>query len=177
MWKAEFKFHLYPVEAHYQATTCSLKELLSTLGLMGKPIIDRAIDGTIIRYEVGDKFLSLLTFMGCSPNIELEPQHDKPYCYIELEQAKAPQFIAGKNIKPTKCPHCKSLIHQPSCENCHKEIEPEKLNWRKTAFYASCWITIANIYALEAIPSDSLLNVLEKETGMKWKAAYVRYDV
>ena len=121
--------------------------------------------------------------MGCSPDIELEPQENSPYCYIEIEQIEEPQFIAGKNLKPAKCPHCKASITQlsenlddkKSCETCHQVIDPEKLNWRKTAFYASSWITIGNIYELEAIPNDSFLNALEKATGSKWKVAYIRH--
>ena len=54
-----------------------------------------------------------------------------------------------------------------------KTVDLETLNWRKIAFYASTWITIGNIYELEAIPNDSLLNALEKETGAKWKTAYI----
>jgi len=82
-------------------------------------------------------------------------------------------FIAGQNIKPAKCPHCKTLLTQTNCLNCQKTVDLETLNWRKIAFYASTWITIGNIYELEAIPNDSLLNALEKETGAKWKTAYI----
>lgn len=172
MWNAEFKLHLYPVQPHYQISPTGLKSLLQALQFIGKPIPSQATS----RYEVGEQFLSCLTFMGCSPNIELEPQADKPYCYIELESAKSPHFISGKNLKPAKCPHCKTSIKQLSCLNCHKPIDSEKLNWRKTAFYASSWISIGNIYALEAIPNDNLLTALEKEIGVKWKTAYIRHN-
>ena len=194
MWDAEYKLHLYPAQQDYRSVHNSLEELLTTLEFIASRIstqrsaqnlIQHSIQNfahNIRRYEVGDKFLSHLTFMGCSPNIELEPQENKPYCYIEIEQIEKPRFISGKNLKPAKCPHCKfsitKLICANSCacrcENCHKTIDQEKLNWRKTAFYASSWITIGNIYELEAIPNDSLLNALENKTGIKWKVAYIR---
>ena len=169
MWDAEFKLHLYPNQPHYHPATILLEELLNTLEFIGNPITT----GGTKRYEVGDKFLSLLTFMGCSPNIELAFQENKPYCYIEIEQFKKPRFMAGKNLKPAKCPHCKTLVTQLSCSHCHKVIDQEILNWRKTAFYASNWITVGNIYELEAIPNDNLLIALEKQTGVKWKVAYI----
>lgn len=184
IWNAEFKLHLYPVQLDCNSDRYpeklapnALKKVLNDLKFIGKVISDQPVT----RYEVGDKFLSQLTFMGCSPDIELEPQNDKPYCYIEIERRDELCFIAGKNLKPAKCPHCKSFITQlriaqPSCANCKKDLVPEKLNWRKTAFYASSWITIGNIYELEAIPNDSLLIALDKETGIKWKVAYIRYE-
>lgn len=173
MWNAEFKLHLYPVQVSYHHQKINgLEKLLDTLGFTGERISSQSIN----RYKVGDKFLSYLTFMGCSPDIELEPQDEKPYCYIEIEQTEEPRYIAGINLKPAKCPHCKSTIKQVTCLNCRKTIDHEKLNWRKTAFYASCWITVGNIYELEAIPNDNLLITLEKETGVKWKVAYIRYE-
>lgn len=174
MWNAEFRLYLYP-STHKLVLSKSIKPLLSHLQLIGEPIPSQ----TDNRYATGDRFLSLLTFMGCSPTIELEPQDDKPHCYIEIEQRDSPCFISGANIKPAKCPHCKANIttlkNALNCPHCHKKIAPETLNWRKTAFYAANWITIGNIYELEAIPNDHLFTALEEKTGAKWKAAYIRH--
>nr|AJG38006.1 hypothetical protein [uncultured Gammaproteobacteria bacterium] len=179
MWDAEHKLYLYPQQPFYRPSHQILEQLLIKLQFIGKlssvDSLKLSSKQVTTRYEVGDKFLSQLTFMGCSPDIELEPQENKPYCYIEIEQIETPRLISGKNLKPAKCPHCKSPITELSCENCQKVIAPEKLNWRKTAFYASSWISIGNIYELEAIPNDNLLNALEENTGIKWKAAYIRH--
>ncbi len=178
MWNAEFKLYLYPNFSPNYPDIADLKEftkdtlatLLSKQEFTGKQISSQPV----LRYATGEKFLSQLTFMGCSPNIELEPQENKPHCYIEIGQHKQPLFISGKNLKKAKCPHCKFPIDQPECSNCHKEIKPQVLNWRKTAFFASIWISIANIYESEAIPNDNLITSLENHTDVKWKYAYIR---
>ncbi len=179
MWNAEHKLYLYPQQPYYRPSHQILEQLLIKLQFIGRLSSEVNLKQNpkqaTTRYEVGDKFLSQLTFMGCSPDIELEPQENKPYCYIEIGQIETPRFISGKNLKSAKCPHCKASIIELMCEKCHKVIDPEKLNWRKTAFYASSWISIGNIYELEAIPNDNLLNVLEKNTDVKWKTAYIRH--
>ena len=137
-------------------------------------LIEKKLSPT--RYSTGNNFVSLLTFMGCSPNIELEPQDDKPFCYIEIESTQKVQFISGKNTKFPPCPHCKKPLKDTSCAHCDKQIDLAKLNWRKSAFVASSWITIGNIYELEAVPNDQLLDTLKNETGVNWKPAYIRQE-
>jgi len=134
------------------------------------------------RYATGDNFVSLLTFMGCSPNIELEPQEDKPYCYIEINTNEKETFYSGTNLKAAVCPECKTKITQiPDatgeivlCSNCNNDIQLRALNWRKTAFIAKSFVAIGNIYESEAIPNDQLLDALEEVSKSKWKYAYIR---
>jgi len=80
MWQAEFKLYLYPDDSSLFVDKLDLESLLSAIEFIGQKQIEN-------RFQVGNKFLSLLCFMGCSPNIELEPQDDKPYCYIKTETA------------------------------------------------------------------------------------------
>lgn len=168
MWQAEFKLYLYPEDPDY----CYDEKKLS-LHLKESGFIDEKLSQN--RFSVGGRFLSLLTFMGCSPDIELQPQEDSAYCYVEFTSATQPQFISGSNLKKAHCPQCKEPVSAPlMCEHCKQRLDPATLNWRKTAFYASSWITIGNIYELEAIPSDQLLTILQKETTARWKPAYIR---
>ncbi len=169
MWHAEFKLHLYPVIPDLKINSNELRAILKRLQLISQKLAAN-------RYSTGDSFLSHLTFMGCSPDIELEPQDDKPYCYIEVESHLEPQFVSGLNLKKAKCTACKENISTPLlCPHCKTLLNPAKINWRKTAFFASCWITIGNIYELEAIPNDQFLDTLDTETGVKWKPAYIRH--
>ena len=177
MWHSEFKLYLYPDHPKYITNIDNLVSILYKVEL-----IEKQIETT--RYRTGNQFTSLLTFMGCSPNIELEPQKNKPYCYIEIETRNRPFLITGKNTKAVRCLNCKEkvtttfkndeLSNDFSCPNCGNLMDFAKLNWRKSAFFASNWITIGNIYELEAIPSDQLLNTLKNETGVNWKPAYIR---
>ena len=182
MWQAEFKLYLYPVDPQYELEIETLVSQLQEIQFIGKQHSEE-------RFSTGDKFAALLTFMGCSPNIELEPQENSAYCYIEIGLDNMPIFISGKNTKYPSCPHCKSKLKpdlEPKleskqksveCLNCGKPIELRKLNWRKSAFIAKSWIAIGNIYELEAIPNDQLLDHLETWTGVKWKSAYIRQPV
>ncbi len=169
MWHSEFKLYLYPDDPNYQINPENIHSLLQKLAFTGDLLSSN-------RYATGDNFVSLLTFMGCSPNIELEPQEDKPHCYIEIESNKQSQFTSGKNTKYPRCPHCKEALNNPNCSNCNQPINLAKLNWRKSAFVASSWIAIGNIYELEAVPNDQLLNTLKSETGVNWKHAYIRQE-
>ncbi len=169
MWHSEFKLCLYPDDPQYKFDKEKLQAVLQNLKFIGDALSSK-------RYSTGNEFLSLLTFMGCSPNIELEPQNDKPYCYIEIEAYEQPQFISGKNTKYPPCPQCKEKLNSQVCSNCNTTLDLTKPNWRKSAFIASSWVCIGNIYELEAIPSDQLLNTLESETSVRWKPAYIRQE-
>ena len=175
MWQADHCLFLYPENPVQQIDTQQITEDLIKQKFIGASLGDR-------RFATGERFTSLLTFMGCSPHIELEPQENQPYCYIEIHTTDKPVFNHGTNLKKLTCPHCKQKIQvsidkQLVCPKCKNELIPEQLNWRKSAFIASTWITIGNIYELEAVPSDILLNRLQKNTGERWKTAYIRQNV
>lgn len=167
VWHSEFKLYLYPEDPQFKINQQNVILLLHKLEFTGSKL-------SSIRYSTGNNFVSLLTFLGCSPNIELESQDDKPYCYIEIETSQKTQFVSGENTKFPSCPHCKKPLKNTLCSRCDKKIDPTKLNWRKSAFVASSWITIGNIYELEAVPNDQLLSALKNETGVCWKPAYIR---
>ncbi len=175
MWHSPFKLYLYPKDTKTSIEPSTVLQTIEDLGF-----IDRKIEKT--RYSTGDNFVSLLTFMGCSPNIELEPQQDKPFCYIEINTNEKEKFYSGINIKAAVCPECKTRITHISnptdekthCPDCNSEIQTNSLNWRKTAFIAQSCIAIGNIYESEAIPNDKLLDALETVGKSKWKYAYIR---
>lgn len=172
MWHAEFKLMLYPVSSHDNKV--GYQEILAEAKIIGENIEKN-------RFSLGDEFLSHFTFMGCSPDIELEPQNNgTPFCYLEIEEQEDNKFVSGSNLKKAKCTHCKKSVSAPTsssqCPHCLETLELAKINWRKTAFVAKDWITIGNIYELEAIPNDQLLNILETKTGVKWKPAYIRNE-
>ena len=168
MWQAESKLYLYHVDPQLNFILEQMESILKKEEFTGIHIEKN-------RFSTGKNFLSHLTFMGCSPDIELDPQQDKPYCYIEVESHEKPLFISGSNLKKARCHHCKKNIENPFlCPHCQQQFSPTKLNWRKTAFLAACWIAIGNIYELEAIPNDQFLDTLKQQTGVEWKAAYIR---
>lgn len=99
------------------------------------------------RYLIGDSFLSLVTFMGCAPAIELEPIANQPdsteFCHVEIEPVKnAVEFVRGSEHLISRCPHCRqrhvkwetlpaSLKY--SCDKCNVETHLSEYDWKNTA--------------------------------------------
>ncbi|WMP16053.1 hypothetical protein [Thiothrix lacustris] len=78
-----YQLVLFPVEPDKGLTVERLHECLQPLGLLGQELGNS-------RYAVGEAFLSLLCFLGCSPDIELEPHADKAFCYVQLPEDATP---------------------------------------------------------------------------------------
>lgn len=72
---------LFPAQPDIVFENSHLSACLQPLGLLGQALGEG-------RYTTGNDFLSLLCFLGCSPDIELEPQADKPFCYLQLPQTQ-----------------------------------------------------------------------------------------
>lgn len=178
----------------YQASDCLvLYPVDLTLQIAKQELIDFSIEKELIgeseiegRFQVGEKFLSLLCFMGCSPNIELYPQADgSAYCYIEIPEPSDKALISQRPKAP-RCPVCKqsltslamslngNALSDVECFDCGSPIQPEKLNWRKTAVFSPSRIIINNIYDAEAVPDGNLLTQLQNRFGSEWRYAYIK---
>lgn len=140
------------------------------------------------RYLIGDSFLSLVTFLGCAPAIELAPIADKPesteFCHIEIEPVKKEiEFIRGSEHLISRCPHCRqrhaswesipeSLSY--SCDKCEVETHLSKYDWKNMAgcgrfFYKFAWYISARSYS-----NIQLLLSLEKISDTKWNYFYIQ---
>lgn len=182
LYQANYALMLYPNDPHFSLSQKKLLPALASINLLGTA-------QTRQRYLVGEDFLSLLCFMGCSPQIELFPHKDtqKAYCYIEVPEAtENTQSIISKNVKAPRCPQCKAnlgtwaqqlqqeCIDTSCCPECGNMLTPHQLNWRKSAFFARNYIMVGNIYEAEALPEPKLLDHLENITHIPWKYAYIR---
>jgi hypothetical protein len=186
MWHAEYRLYLYPTDANKQISEYLLKTALQNIKFISESLKSDSAD----RYKVGEDFLSLICFMGCSPNIEIEPQQNSPFCYVEIAKEGAERyFFAGHNIKKANCHHCKKpqpklaqnllaanqeTLFTQQCSACGERIDPSKTNWRKSAFLAKSWVLIGNIYESEAVPDERLLLALKQASGCRWEYAYLR---
>ncbi len=186
MWQAEYRLYLYPTDANKQIPESALTTALQNIEFISHRLESNSAD----RYKVGEEFLSLICFMGCSPNIEIEAQENSPFCYVEIaKESEKTYFIAGHNVIKANCHHCKksqpklaqnlleadpqALLSQ-QCSVCGERIDPSKINWRKSAFIAKSWVLIGNIYESEAVPDEKLLSALKQSSGCEWRYAYVR---
>lgn len=129
-------------------------------------------------FLVGDKFLDHISFMGCSPNIKLEPEgNDEKFTFIRITTTDRITALTGKHSFAPHCPQCKkpeknwqALLknNQLVCSNCQAVSDAWQYNWRKSAGFARCFIEITDIYPKEAIPQPSLLVSLEREFQIPW---------
>ncbi|VAW70722.1 hypothetical protein MNBD_GAMMA09-2447 [hydrothermal vent metagenome] len=133
----------------------------------------------------GERFLSLLTFLGCSPNINLSPTEGENYCAISLLKPTDCTVCLGftQNSQP-KCPNCKKRIanwktadwqqkkHTCKCDKCMTYTAYAELNWKHECGFGRCGFEISHIYPHEAVPTEQLLNALHQSTGSQWQYCY-----
>ncbi len=136
-------------------------------------------------YLAGDKFLGLITFLGCSPNINLAPIAGEQHCYISFiaptEHAECLGFT--QTVNP-KCPNCKKRIANWKndnwqrtgeiciCDKCQSRHLYAELNWKQECGFARGGFETHHIYPHEAVPTDQLLDLLDQFSGFKWNYCY-----
>lgn len=168
---------------------------LTELGLIGAPI--RHPTETL--YSVGERLLELVTFLGCSPHIELQPPDSRDeleamiasgrLCHVRLSETKWLQFRTDCNPPEPRCPSCRKPVRnwqqlledwqsdpdqlQWQCRVCRHSGQLTELNFRKSAVFARTFLEIWGIYPSEAIPGEELLASLRTLTGCEWKTLYI----
>ena len=133
-------------------------------------------------YLLGDNFMQLVTFMGCSPYIRLEPDESgEPFCHLLLDGPHArPRLLTGKNTQPPRCASCRKRLNdwqrsfaswqaqgdgwQAACPHCGHRQDPATYDFRQTAGCGRLLLFLENIFPQEAIPSPRLLKTLESRT-------------
>lgn len=174
--------------AFVPASVVEIEQVLRQLGLIGQAWGDNRQH----RYLIGERFLQLVTFLGCAPTIELEPSvnGDAEFCHVGLSDIySTPRFMADSQGVLPRCPHCRkryvdwqSAIQswqsdaacQIQCPSCQKSLSPMELDWRQSAGFGHFFISIFNIYPREAIPTEALLIALHKATNQPWNYFYIR---
>jgi hypothetical protein len=171
---------LHPLNTELLPDPETLHETLQRIGFTGEAIDEHS-------WMAGEQFLQLLTFMGCSPHIRLEPEseNDHDYCHISLHQAITPQLLYSDNSRPCRCRNCGKPVVQTwkeydagagswTCRHCdtpHQRLE--ELRWRNDSGIAACFIEIHSIYPGEAQPVVSLMKQLEKIVKSDWRYFYL----
>ena len=175
---------LCPVDPQWAVPeTADLVEKLRSTGF-----INKALDGQN-HFLAGDKFLDYIAFMGCSPDIQLEPEDNgKPFCAIHLHQNESIEFNRGAHTATPRCNSCGSAVHNwesiinawfdsdksqlMECNSCHQRTAPWEYNWRKSAGFGRCFIEVSNIFPKEAIPQQHFLNELYAFSNVNWHYFY-----
>jgi hypothetical protein len=166
-----------------------IQEALSSISFIGDalpPTDDR------LRFLIGEQFLNYMTFLGCSPAIEIEPHGDgsEDFCHIQISPVfQQLEFYADAAGKGPRCPNCRheekdwqNLVKkwqsdnslQYQCPGCGQVTDIPELNWHKSAMAAHIFIEIYSVFPNEAVLADKVLSVLSQATGTNWKYFYSR---
>lgn len=167
----------------------ALETALREIGFVGE-----AFDyGGQQHFKPGGNYLSLLTFLGCSPVISLgEPgKTGDEFAHVRIENHPEARLFAGDNVKPPRCPGCgqreegwkekvKAWEDDPAgyrwqCGKCGESYPLHALRWRQSAVFGRLMIKIWGVFESEAVPADKLMNTLQSATGIPWQHSYVRF--
>ena len=190
-------------------TTIELAELLmglSEIKFIGKPVFAADLEDTQNPFEfcVGDAFLSSVTFMGCSPYIELEPPKTlKPnekadFCFIRGSKSKNENIVyhaeqlSELNTVP-RCKQCRKVISNWSeqiqfiksesksmkltCLNCDAVLTFRDLDWRKASGVGNTFVEVLNVYLQEGVPTDPFLQQLKEISSSEWQYFYTSSNI
>jgi hypothetical protein len=179
-----YKLVLHPRDANFALTSwdgliAHLREVAFLEGPLNKKQQNR--------FFVGERFLHNITFMGCSPAVELTPPTDgsQDFCHIHFSEiTPGPRFRSASQNVFARCPHCRKRISNWeqavsrwskdssavnfNCDKCAELVSLYQLGWRHTAGFARLFIDIYSIYPQEGVPTDPFLSLLETQTGVQW---------
>ncbi len=191
------KLILLPADPHATLDDCGkLAAGLQAIGLIGAP---GACDGNEF-YPTGDDFLQLVSFLGCAPNIELEPPADNAtlaaalangsFCFVRLLCTDILHFRGDPQARAPRCPQCSEPVAdwethlrqwrenpaalQWSCTSCGYHGELPDWSLHKNAGFGQVFVEISGIYPSEAIPGPALLQALQTLTGGHWQYVYIK---
>jgi hypothetical protein len=192
------KLVLYPTQVDCPTVEiAALVAALQEIGLVAEPVCHNPASG----YRAGEQFLQLVTFLGCSPAIELEPPADPgeceracasgSLCHIRFTPAENRiRFRADSRLPAPRCPHCRKaedrwpeLIERwcsdPqevrwTCRDCGYHGSLFDLNFRHRGAFGHSFIDIWGIHPAEAVPGESLLATLGELSGCDWRYMYLQ---
>jgi hypothetical protein len=154
---------------------------LAELGFLGT----RPEPGDSQVYPAGDRFLQLVTFLGCSPQVALRPVDARPgqeICCIHFRDFAADVFLASDPLPKARCPNCRAplTISKPNavelpvkCESCASLLQRDWIDWRRGGGYGRFFIEVKGIFPHEAVPSEQLLKKLSAYSDCPWAFFYI----
>lgn len=147
-------------------------------------LIANEIPGEGQSYLVGKNFLDMITFLGCSPNINLSPQDNSDnFCFVRFITKQKITAYTSNHTHAPHCPHCKKPEKDwfdrmapiaLQCSSCGKSSPPWHFNWRKSAGFGRFFIEVTEIYPREAIPQPTLLTNLQQLHNASWSYFYLQ---
>ena len=165
--------------------------VLLRAGLADAGFIGMALADNDAAYVVGERFLQLITFAGCSVQLELAPTTcGDPFCHIRFAGPfDQPRLLRGRNTRPPRCAICRAPLkdwmqrlqahngaHSPRlrCDACGAGHPPWEWDWKENAGYGRLFVQVEEIFPGEATPTPELISILRKITDTGWRHFYVQ---
>jgi DNA-directed RNA polymerase subunit RPC12/RpoP len=145
------------------------------------------------RYLMGNRFMQLVTFMGCSPYTRLEPgTPDQPFCHLVMDgPSEHPRLLRGRNTTPPRCAACRRRLEEwrttyetwqrqaanrlAACPHCGHRQDPATYDFRQSGGCGRLFLSVENIFPQEAIPSPELMRHLREGSGNQaWRYFYLQ---
>lgn len=170
---------LAEVEAPHTQVT-NLSRSLQDMGLTGERF---TLDGHTL-YRAGEHFLDLITFLGCSPRVVLDPDAGEDFCHVRIHASEITRCLGRPRLNPPRCPACrKHRIRNGSaiierwendrgylwtCPSCGASMPPPAIDWRHGAGFGNLFIEIRGIQPELAVPGERLWQCLRAACPARW---------
>lgn len=173
---------LHPRSPHFAPTSAAVIAALGAIGLIGEPF---EFAGRR-HYRPGEEFLSLITFLGCSPVVALGAPGatGSEFCHVAVHGPHAAsRLLVGRNTKPPRCRGCRQPVEEwpelvaadhYTCGGCGRTAAVAELDWRQCAGAGRLFVEVWGIFEGEAVPGDALLAALGRVGGGEWGYFYLR---
>lgn len=135
----------------------------------------------------GSEFMSLVTFLGCSPAVSMTAEAEQtpnPYFIEAVKGQDSVVAICGSSHRDPRCPQCKreatnwNRVAESDtglvCTQCGFRSSLSDWDWRHRAGYGRQWINVWGVYEGEAVPGDKLLESLHILSGVAWNYAWCK---
>ncbi|CAK0781368.1 Formate dehydrogenase accessory protein FdhE [Gammaproteobacteria bacterium] len=158
---------------------------LAQIGLIGARLSDETDDGTA--WSMGDRFLTLVTFLGCSPFVRIEPSSpgSRAFCHVRsLGPWRMPRAWISRLAGAPRCPACRTrypstisdLDSDPATSlNCPCGLIAPLWQWdfKDRGGFGRWSLSLEDIFPNEALPGDELMAFLMERTGSSWRFFYL----
>ncbi|NKN33909.1 hypothetical protein HF203_11820 [Marichromatium bheemlicum] len=176
---------LTPTDPHARPGVRLLISQLTQCGFIGAPT--RRGGGV---YQVGDAFLSLVSFIGCAVRIDATGQGQGPWCRVGISRPSSrTRPCLGRNTRAPRCHSCRERLEdwarrlelwhdQPRsgwrCVGCGVVRPPWSWDWGRGGGFGRSFVEITGVFPGEAVPTPALLDLLTRASGLNWRYFYVQ---
>lgn len=148
-------------------------------------LVGEAEDDDAFLFRAGEQFLSLITFLGCSPQVSMaedDAVDGQPVCRIRLHDFEDVHLLESRPAPALRCVACRALQQRPlslefdrqqTCVKCGESALLHQFDWRRGAGFGQFFVEIENVFPHEAVPADGLISVLEQQSGSRWNYFYL----